>query len=117
MVLSSRVTPVSHSPRAPHKKIARPQALGVRCLGPVKRRVAMRKLRQRSVLILSAALICAANPALAQKQGGILRMYIWDNPPSASIHEEATVSTVTPFMSIYNNLVLYDQHQKLNTAE
>ena len=54
------------------------------------------------------ALIAAA-PAFAQKQGGTLRMYIWDNPPSASIHEEATVSTVTPFMSLFNNLVLYDQ--------
>ena len=42
---------------------------------------------------------------------------IWDNPPSASIHEEATVSTVTPFMSIFNNLVLYDQHEKLNTMD
>ena len=42
------------------------------------------------------SLIIAASPALAQKQGGILRMYIWDNPPSASIHEEATVSTTTP---------------------
>src|SRR6185295_17086441 len=77
----------------------------------------MRKLCQRSVLISSAVLMCAATPAVAQKQGGILRMYIWDNPPSASIHEEATVSTVTPFMSIYSNLVLYDQTKKLNTAD
>src|SRR5262245_60828914 len=53
----------------------------------------------------------------AQKQGGTLRMYIWDNPPSASIHEEATVSTVPPFMSIFNNLVLYDQHERLNTPD
>src|SRR5262245_3247330 len=64
-----------------------------------------------------AAVLVAPTPALAQKQGGTLRMYIWDNPPSASIHEEATVSTVTPFMSVYNNLVLYDQHKKLNTQE
>ena len=61
--------------------------------------------------------LLAAGPASAQKQGGTLRMYIWDNPPSASIHEEATVSTVTPFMSLYNNLVLYDQHKRLNTAD
>src|SRR5262245_23614668 len=49
--------------------------------------------------------------------GEALRMYIWDNPPSASIHEEATVSTVTPFMSIYSNLVLYGQHKKLNAED
>lgn len=70
---------------------------------------------------IAAALVAAAlvvpGAAFAQKQGGTLRMYIWDNPPSASIHEEATVSTVTPFMSVYNNLVLYDQHKKLNSVD
>ena len=59
----------------------------------------------------------AAGPALAQKQGGTLRMYLWDNPPSASLHEEATVSTVVPFMPIFNNLVLFDQHKQLNTID
>ena len=48
-------------------------------------------------------------PAAAQKQGGALRPYIWDNPPSASIHEEATISTVFPFMPVFNNLVVFDQ--------
>jgi peptide/nickel transport system substrate-binding protein len=56
-------------------------------------------------------------PALAQKQGGTLRIYHRDNPPSASIHEEATVSTNLPFMAIYNNLVVYDQTKPVNSAE
>src|SRR5262245_924844 len=56
-------------------------------------------------------------PALAQKGGGTMRMYVWDNPPSASIHEEATVSTVMPFMALFSNLVLYDQHQRLNSVD
>src|SRR5215470_19618913 len=56
-------------------------------------------------------------PASAQKAGGTMHMYIWDNPPSASIHEEATVSTVMPFMALFNNLMLYDQHRKLNTVD
>jgi peptide/nickel transport system substrate-binding protein len=64
-----------------------------------------------------AITLIAAGPAFAQKQGGTLRMYIWDNPPSASIHEEATVSTTTPFMGLFNNLVLYDQHEKLNAMD
>jgi peptide/nickel transport system substrate-binding protein len=59
----------------------------------------------------------ALTPALAQKQGGTLRIYHRDNPPSASIHEEATVSTVMPFMPIYNNLVLYDQTKPVNSLE
>jgi len=57
---------------------------------------------------LVAALICGMAPALAQKTGGTLRIYHRDNPPSASIHEEATNSTVIPFMPLFNNLVLYD---------
>src|SRR5690606_25464640 len=31
---------------------------------------------------------------------------------SASIHEEATISTVFPFMPVFNNLVLFDQTKK-----
>jgi peptide/nickel transport system substrate-binding protein len=53
----------------------------------------------------------ATGPASAggEKNGGTLRIYHRDNPPSASIHEEATVSTVMPFMAVYNNLVVFDQ--------
>ena len=61
--------------------------------------------------------LALAQPALAQKQGGILRVYHRDNLPSASIHEEATISTVAPFMSVFNNLVVYDQTKPLNTAD
>ena len=65
-------------------------------------------MSHRHGLWLTAALIAAVasiGPAVAQKQGGTLRSYIWDNPPSASIHEEATISTVFPFMPVFNNLV------------
>ena len=44
-------------------------------------------------------LLPVAEPAAAQKQGGTLRIYHRDNPPSASLHEEATISTVMPFMA------------------
>ncbi len=71
-----------------------------------------------------AAALCLAGlglgpmtPAVAQKQGGTLRIYHRDNPPSASIHEEATVSTVLPFMAIFNNLVLYDQQKELTGVD
>jgi peptide/nickel transport system substrate-binding protein len=68
-------------------------------------------------LALTVAAGSLALPALAQKQGGTLRIYHRDNPPSASIHEEATISTVMPFMSLFNNLVLYDQTKPVNTPE
>src|SRR5205823_9981467 len=52
----------------------------------------------------------SAVPAAAEKQGGTLRIYHWDSPPSMSIHEEVTISTNVPMMGVFNNLVLYDQH-------
>jgi peptide/nickel transport system substrate-binding protein len=55
--------------------------------------------------------------AFAQKPGGTLRIYHRDTPASASIHEEATVSTQLPFMAIYNNLVVYDQQKKQNNMD
>ena len=68
--------------------------------------------RARRLCVLASAALAlgaAATTATAQKSGGTLRTYIWDNPPSASIHEEATISTVFPFMPVYNNLVMFNQ--------
>src|SRR3990167_3092998 len=64
-----------------------------------------------------AALVTAASPAFAQKQGGTLRVSHRDNPPSASPHEEATISTVMPFASVFNNLVVFDQKEKVNSPD
>ena len=76
----------------------------------------MRKLA--GLAAASLAVVLSANvPAMAQKQGGTLRIYHRDNPPSASIHEEATISTVMPFMGLFNNLVLFDQHKKSNSMD
>ena len=62
-------------------------------------------------------LVAGTSLASAQKQGGTLRVTHRDNPPSASIHEEATISTVMPFMSIYNNLVMFDPASKQNAPD
>ena len=66
------------------------------------------------VFTFAAALVLAgmmfnAGAALAQKNGGILKAYHRGTPPSGSIHEEATNSTVAPYMGVYNNLIMYDQ--------
>ncbi|MBM3644426.1 MAG: ABC transporter substrate-binding protein [Alphaproteobacteria bacterium] len=63
------------------------------------------------------ALSTAALPALAQKQGGVLKVTHRDNPPSASIHEEATISTVFAFMPAFNNLVIFDPKEKRNSPD
>ena len=66
-------------------------------------------LGRAMAIVAAGSALLAAGPAAAQKTGGVLRSYIWDNPPSASIHEEATISTVFPFMPVFNNLVMFDQ--------
>jgi peptide/nickel transport system substrate-binding protein len=40
-----------------------------------------------------------------------------DTPPSPSIQEEGTASVVIPFMPLYNNLVIFDQHVARNTMD
>src|SRR6266481_3789028 len=72
--------------------------------------------------VVTASLLIAAGSFTAAvageaKQGGILKIYHRDNPPSASIHEEATYSTVIPFMPIFNNLVLYNQNVPQNSFQ
>src|SRR5882672_10881944 len=72
-------------------------------------------LRHRAI---AGALFCATlagNPALAQKPGGILRMYSPDSPASMSILEEATAFAERPMMAVFNNLVIYDQSVKQNS--
>ena len=76
------------------------------------------KMRKIVAPLFTLALIAVgASLAHAQKQGGTLKVTHRDNPPSASIHEEATISTVMPFSSIYNNLVMFDPKTRQNTPE
>jgi len=65
--------------------------------------------------VIVALGIAVASPAAAQKSGGVLKIQHMDSPPSASIHEESTVSVAVPFMSVYNNLVMFDQHVPKNS--
>ena len=74
-------------------------------------------LRAAAATSALLAVMAAAGAALAQKQGGILRMYTPDSPASMSIHEEATVFSQGPMMGVFNNLVMFDQHVKQNSLE
>jgi peptide/nickel transport system substrate-binding protein len=63
------------------------------------------------LLVVVAALVLAttaADPAVAQKQGGVLKVYFFDSPASMSIHEESTIAGQGPAMGVFNNLVMYD---------
>src|SRR4051794_8840517 len=72
-----------------------------------------------ALLLLPALLlpVCHVAAAAEPKQGGILRFYHRDSPGSASIHEGATYSINIPFMPVYNNLVIYNQHIAQNSIE
>src|ERR1700756_2772111 len=59
-----------------------------------------------SVMVIA---ISADGPALAQKQGGILRLSHFDSPASMSILEESTRAALQPMMNVFNNLVMYKQ--------
>jgi peptide/nickel transport system substrate-binding protein len=72
---------------------------------------------KHAAAILLAAVVAAlaiAEPARAQKPGGILRSYNSSNPPSASIIEEATVATAMAFSGLFNNLAMFDQSKPRN---
>jgi len=56
-------------------------------------------------------------PAMAQKSGGILRIQHFDSPASMSILEESTRAAEEPMMSVFNNLVMYDQHVAQNSLK
>jgi peptide/nickel transport system substrate-binding protein len=70
-------------------------------------------------LAVAAIAASASTAAIAQqpKSGGTLRMYHRENPPSMSIHEEATYSVNVSSMPIFSNLVIYDQHKAQNSLE
>src|SRR6202163_2651634 len=76
----------------------------------------------RSGRIMAAAVglvlaIGAADAALAQKQGGILKIYHRDSPASMSIHEEGTIGVIMPMMGVFNNLVVFDQNVAQNSMQ
>ena len=69
-----------------------------------------RDLRRLVAAIVLLAVLSAGGTALAQKPGGILRMYHFDSPASLSLHEEVTFAALGPAMGLFNNLVMFDQH-------
>ena len=69
-------------------------------------------IRNQRPLVAAGALLGAmlcAQAAVAQKSGGVLKVYFFDSPASMSIHEEATIAAEGPMMGVFNNLVMYKQ--------
>src|SRR5260221_5709215 len=72
-------------------------------------------------IVMAAAIVLpsllAGGAALAQKQGGTLRIYHRDSPGNMSILENGTISVLMTMMAVMNNLVVFDPKQKQNRLE
>ena len=81
----------------------------------------MRSIRSLATLKIAsiAALVglLGVPPGQAQKQGGTLRVGSTANPPSLSIHEEITISTIQKVMPVFSNLVVFDPANKTNSPD
>src|SRR5712671_86297 len=70
-----------------------------------------------ALAVAACLAVLAPGAAPAQQSGGVLKFYHRDSPASMSILEEATISTIGPMMAVFNNLVLFNQHEKQNRPE
>src|SRR5438445_1424060 len=76
--------------------------------------------RLPQAILLAGGLLAGlvvGNTALAQKPGGVLKMYFFDSPASMSIHEESTLAAQGPMMGVFNNLVMYKQDVPLASLD
>src|SRR5438270_13003393 len=74
-----------------------------------------RWVRGSAALVSLLVLFGLSETALAQKPGGILRVYHRDSPASMSVHEEGTIGVIMPMMGVFNNLVVFDQNVPQNS--
>ena len=77
----------------------------------------LRKFDLIQAIVAVLAALSVESAAMAQKVGGILKMYSLDSPASMSIYEEANVAAEGPMMGVFNNLALFDQHVKQNSLQ
>jgi len=76
-------------------------------------------MKRCSVMMIAALLVfgLGASHLAAQKHGGTLVFIHRGAIPTLSLHESGTVSTVVPMMPIYNNLVLFDPLQPMESTD
>jgi peptide/nickel transport system substrate-binding protein len=74
-------------------------------------------LRALAAAATLVAAMAASEAALAQKQGGILKLSHFDSPASMSILEESTRAAEQPMMHVFNNLIMYKQDVPQNSLQ
>ena len=76
-------------------------------------RLSLRAMAASALLVA----ISGGGTAFAQKPGGILKMYVWDNPPSVSPLDGLNPIAARTMMGVFNNLVMFDQHVKQSSLK
>jgi len=74
-------------------------------------------MKQLTWILTVLLTLAGTGAAMAQKTGGVLRVYHRDSPASMSIHEEGTIGVLMPMMGVFNNLMIYDQHIAQNSPD
>ncbi len=75
--------------------------------------------RLRALAAAGALMLAVSDgeTAFAEKSGGILKIGQFDSPAGMSILEESSNTAEGPMMGVFNNLVLYDQHEPQNSLQ
>jgi peptide/nickel transport system substrate-binding protein len=76
----------------------------------------------RDVYLVAATIglslgLAVAQPAVAQKAGGILKIGHFASPASMSMLEESTLAVNRPMSGVFNNLVMFKQDEPQNTPD
>jgi peptide/nickel transport system substrate-binding protein len=71
----------------------------------------MRSLRGLAATGALLLMVITGNTALAQKQGGVLKLPDPGSPANMSMLELPTIQGEMPMMGVFNNLILFDQHK------
>jgi len=76
-------------------------------------------LRAQALVTVGALMLAVSGgeTAFAEKSGGIIKIGQFDSPAGMSILEESSYTAEGPMMGVFNNLVLYDQHEPQNSLE
>jgi hypothetical protein len=61
----------------------------------------MKRLNAIPKSLVSLIVASLATTAVAQKSGGTLRFPLRENPSSASLHEESSITAIQPFMAVF----------------
>ena len=77
----------------------------------------IRAVRHVAVATALALVLTWGTATAQQKPGGVLRVHLWDSPPTMSVLDGVNPLAARALMPVFNNLVMFDQHAKQSRLE